>query len=118
SHTPVSCGTRPHHSWSTSTPGPLPEAGIESQPSAMSPLLAKVTVSPMTMEPKKASASALVSRPGMAQNPNPLVSITSYAGVTRTLDDWATVFNLATVVLPYRPEPARFVPTVDPISAT
>jgi hypothetical protein len=70
------------------------------------------------MEPKKTSASALVSRPGMAQNPNPLVSITSYSGVTRTLDDWATVFNLAIVVLPDRPEAARFVPIVDRIFAT
>ena len=30
--------------------------------------------------------------------------------MTRTLDDWATVFNLAIVVLPDRPEGASFVP--------
>ena len=39
----------------------------------------------------------------MAQNPNPLLPITSYTGVTRTLDDWATVFNIALIVLPDRP---------------
>ncbi|MDQ1458606.1 MAG: hypothetical protein QOI08_90, partial [Actinomycetota bacterium] len=42
----------------------------------------------------------------MAKNPDPLLPITSYAGRTRTLDDWATVFNLAIVVLPDRPEGA------------
>jgi hypothetical protein len=54
----------------------------------------------------------------VAQNPNPLLTITSYAGVTRTLDDWATVFNLAIIVLPDRPEGAAFVPVVDRIFAT
>ena len=34
----------------------------------------------------------------VAQNPNPLLPITSYKGVTRTLDDWATVFNIALIV--------------------
>src|SRR6516162_3078736 len=61
-------------------------------------------------EPPEALASGAV-----AQNPNPLVAITSYAGVTRTLDDWATVFNLAIIVLPDRPEASRFVPVVDRI---
>jgi hypothetical protein len=54
----------------------------------------------------------------MAQNPNPLVPITSFAGVTRTLDDWATVFNLAVVVLPDRPEASQFLPVIDRIFAT
>jgi hypothetical protein len=54
----------------------------------------------------------------MAQNPNPLTPLTSYAGVTRTLDDWATVFNLAIVVLPDRPEAAHFVPVIERIFAT
>ena len=54
----------------------------------------------------------------MAQNPNPLLPITSYKGVTRTLDDWATVFNIALIVLPDRPEGASFVPVVDRIFAT
>ena len=44
----------------------------------------------------------------VAQNPNPLLPITSYKGVTRTLDDWATVFNIALIVLPDRPEGAEF----------
>jgi hypothetical protein len=54
----------------------------------------------------------------VAQNPNPQVPITSYTGVTRTLDDWATVFNLAIVVLPDRPEASAFVPVVERIFAT
>ena len=54
----------------------------------------------------------------VAQNPNPQLQITSYKGVTRTLDDWATVFNLAIVVLPDRPEGATFVPVIDRIFAT
>ena len=54
----------------------------------------------------------------MAQNPNPLLEISSYKGVTRTLDDWATVFNLAIVVLPDRPEGAAFIPVVERIFAT
>jgi hypothetical protein len=54
----------------------------------------------------------------VAQNPNPQLQITSYKGVTRTLDDWATVFNLAIVVLPDRPEGASFVPVIDRIFST
>ncbi len=54
----------------------------------------------------------------VAKNPDPLLPITSYAGRTRTLDDWATVFNLAIVVLPDRPEGAGFVPIIDRIFAT
>ena len=51
----------------------------------------------------------------MARNPDPLLPITSYAGKTRTLDDWATVFNLAIVVLPDRPEGSSFLGIVDRI---
>ncbi len=54
----------------------------------------------------------------MAQNPNPQLAITSYTGITRTLDDWATVFNLAIVVLPDRPEGSQFVPVIERIFAT
>jgi hypothetical protein len=54
----------------------------------------------------------------VAQNPNPQVAITSLSGTTRTLDDWATVFNLALVILPDRPEGTRFVPVIDRIFAT
>jgi hypothetical protein len=54
----------------------------------------------------------------MAQNPDPRLSITSYTGVTRTLDDWMTVFNLALIVLPDRPEASNFAPVVERIFAT
>ncbi|HET9730344.1 MAG TPA: hypothetical protein VFR41_13015 [Acidimicrobiia bacterium] len=54
----------------------------------------------------------------MAQNPDPQLQLTSYAGVTRTLDDWATVFNLAIIALPDRPEGAAFVPVIERIFAT
>jgi len=54
----------------------------------------------------------------VAQNPDPQIAVTSFTGVTRTLDDWATVFNLAIVVLPDRPEGAQFVPVVERIFAT
>jgi hypothetical protein len=54
----------------------------------------------------------------VAKNPDPLLQITSYKGVTRTLDDWATVFNLAVIVLPDRPEGAAFVPVVERVFAT
>ncbi|MGQ0826622.1 MAG: TlpA family protein disulfide reductase [Actinomycetota bacterium] len=54
----------------------------------------------------------------MAQNPDPNLSLTSIKGVTRTLDDWATVFNLAVVLLPARPEAAAFVPVIERIFAT
>ena len=54
----------------------------------------------------------------MAKNPDPLLPITSYAGKTRTLDDWATVFNLAIVVLPDRPEGSSFLGIVERIFAT
>jgi hypothetical protein len=54
----------------------------------------------------------------VAKNPDPLLQITSYKDVTRTLDDWATVFNLAVIVLPDRPEGAAFVPVVERIFAT
>jgi hypothetical protein len=54
----------------------------------------------------------------VAKNPNPLLPITSYKGVTRTLDDWTTVFNIAVIVVPDRPEGAAFVPVIDRIFRT
>jgi len=54
----------------------------------------------------------------VAQNPDPQLALTSLRGVTRTLDDWATVFNLAIVVLPARPEATTFLPVVERIFAT
>ena len=46
----------------------------------------------------------------MAKSPDPNIKLTSSKGVTRTLDDWATMFHLAMVVLPPRPEANMFVP--------
>src|SRR4029078_11912208 len=72
---------------------------------------------PASPEPKSRARQPLACAP-VAQNPNPLLPITSYKGVTRTLDDGATVFNIALIVLPDRPEGAAFVPVVDRIFAT
>ena len=46
----------------------------------------------------------------MAKNPDPELKLTTSAGVTRTLDDWSTMFHLCLVVLPARTEAAAFVP--------
>jgi hypothetical protein len=54
----------------------------------------------------------------VAKNPDPLLQITSYKDVTRTLDDWTTVFNIAVIVLPDRPEGALFIPVIERIYAT
>ncbi len=54
----------------------------------------------------------------MAQNPDPSLELTSIAGVTRTLDDWATVFNLLVIILPARPEASAWVPVIDRLYAT
>jgi hypothetical protein len=44
------------------------------------------------------------------KSPDPNVKLTSSRGVTRTLDDWATMFHLCLVVLPPRPEAAMILP--------
>jgi hypothetical protein len=49
----------------------------------------------------------------VAQNPDPLLPLTSIKGVTRTLDDWTTMFNLAIVFLPSRKESSGFVRVID-----
>ncbi len=54
----------------------------------------------------------------MAQNPNPSLALTNLNGVTRTLDDWATIFSLAIVMLPARAEASAFVPVIERIYAT
>lgn len=46
----------------------------------------------------------------MAKNPDPSLKLTSLKGVTRTLDDWATMFHLTLVILPSRPEASDWVP--------
>src|SRR5215211_4541074 len=47
---------------------------------------------------------------GVAQNPDPTIKLTTTKGVSRTLDDWSTMFHLCLVILPPRPEAAVFVP--------
>jgi hypothetical protein len=47
---------------------------------------------------------------GVAKNPDPSLKVTSLKGVTRTLDDWATMFHLTLVILPGRPEASAWVP--------
>jgi hypothetical protein len=49
----------------------------------------------------------------MAQNPDPNLQLTSIKGVTRSLDDWATIFNLAIVLLPARAEASAWVPVIE-----
>ena len=46
----------------------------------------------------------------MATNPDPELKLTTSRGVTRTLDDWSTMFHLFMVVLPARAEAAVYVP--------
>jgi hypothetical protein len=46
----------------------------------------------------------------MAKNPDPALKLTTSRGVTRTLDDWSTMFHLCLVVLPARSEAAAYVP--------
>lgn len=45
----------------------------------------------------------------MAQNPDPLLELTSIKGRTRPLDDWLTTFHLCLVVLPGRPDASPYV---------
>ncbi len=63
----------------------------------------------------------LPSRPGgspLATNPDPTLKLETVTGVTRTLDDWTTMFHLCLVVLPQRPEATAFVPIAQRIFAT
>ena len=46
----------------------------------------------------------------MPKNPDPNLKLASTKGVTRTLDDWSTMFHLCLVILPPRPEAAVFIP--------
>jgi len=54
----------------------------------------------------------------VAKNPDPNLKLTSLKGVTRTLDDWSTMFHVALIVLPPRPEGARWLPAARRIFAT
>lgn len=51
----------------------------------------------------------------MAKNPDPSIKLTSSKGQTRTLREWTTMFHLTLVILPPRPEAARFIPIADRI---
>jgi hypothetical protein len=51
----------------------------------------------------------------VAKNPDPTLALSTAAGVTRSLDDWTTMFHLCLVVLPDRPEAARWVPVAQRI---
>ena len=46
----------------------------------------------------------------MAKNPDPTLELVTSKGVSRTLDDWSTMFQLCLVILPDRPEAAAWVP--------
>jgi hypothetical protein len=51
-------------------------------------------------------------------NPDPSLKLTSSKGVTRTLDDWSTIFHLCLVILPGRPEASAWVPVARRIFRT
>jgi hypothetical protein len=53
----------------------------------------------------------------VAKNPDPNLKLASTKGVTRTLDDWSTMFHLCLVILPPRPEAAVFIPIAKRIFA-
>ena len=52
------------------------------------------------------------------KNPDPTLKLTSSKGVTRTLDDWSTIFHLCLVILPPRPEASAWVPVARRIFRT
>lgn len=51
----------------------------------------------------------------MAKNPDPSLPLATSKGVSRTLDDWSTMFHLCLVILPDRPEAAAWVPVAERI---
>ena len=54
----------------------------------------------------------------MAKNPDPSLSLATSAGVTRTVDDWSTMFQLCLVILPGRSEATGWIPVAERIFAT
>jgi hypothetical protein len=54
----------------------------------------------------------------VAKNPDPSIPLTTTRGVTRTLDDWTTMFQLGLVVLPARTEASAYLPVARRIFAT
>jgi hypothetical protein len=53
----------------------------------------------------------------LAKNPDPTLKLTTTKGVTRTLDDWSTMFHLCLVILPPRREASAFIPIAQRIFA-
>jgi hypothetical protein len=46
----------------------------------------------------------------VAKNPDPTLELQTSKGMSRTLDDWSTMFQLCLVILPDRPEAATWIP--------
>jgi hypothetical protein len=53
----------------------------------------------------------------VAKNPDPTLELVTSKGVSRTLDDWSTMFQLCLVILPDRPEAADWIPVARRIFA-
>jgi hypothetical protein len=51
-------------------------------------------------------------------SPDPTLKVSSLKGVTRALDDWATMFHLCLVILPGRPEASAWIPVARRIFRT
>lgn len=56
--------------------------------------------------------------PGVAKSPDPTLMLATSRGVTRTLDDWSTMFQLCLVMLPARREARAWLPVARRIFAT
>ncbi len=54
----------------------------------------------------------------MAKNPDPSLALATSTGVSRTVDDWSTMFQLCLVVLPGRSEGTAWIPVARRIFAT
>ena len=61
------------------------------------------------MERGREEGARYGSRP-MAKNPDPSLALATSKGVSRTLDDWTTMFHLCLVILPDRPEAGAWIP--------
>jgi hypothetical protein len=51
------------------------------------------------------------------KSPDPTLKLTTSKGVTRTLDDWSTMFHLCLVILPPRREASAYIPIAERIFA-
>ncbi len=54
----------------------------------------------------------------MAKNPDPTLTMTTNKGVSRSLDDWTTMFHLCLVILAPSPDAAPWIPVAQRIFAT